>query len=84
MAFAGDSPFDERTTIIYLPKLEIAFIENNEIICNFYNDHVKKAWTKNGLTKMIYPNRDVILLETDPHSIERLLIEDQVRSFKVC
>ena len=77
----GDSIYDIKTTVVFLPNLELKYIENDDFVCGFYNDEVEKPFMKNGKTEMIRPYRVVIALDTSTEAIEELLLQDQV-SFK--
>ena len=74
----GDSIYDIKTTVVFLPSLELKYIENDDFVCGFYNDDFLKPFIVNGKTEMIRPNRVVIALDTSTEAIEELLLQDQV------
>ena len=76
----GDSIYDIKTTVVFLPSLELKYIENDDFVCGFYNDDFLKPFIVNGKTEMIRPNRVVLALDTSSEAIEELLLQDQVSS----
>ena len=79
----GDSVFDVKTTMVYFPRLELKYIENDDFVCGFLDDEKEKQVKINGQTTMIRPHRIAIALETDPQGLQELLLQDQVSFYSL-
>ena len=64
--------------MVFFPRLELKYIENDDFVCGFLDDEKQKPVKINGQTTMIRPHRIAIALETDPKGLQDLLLQDQV------
>ena len=69
--------------MVYFPRLELKYIENDDFVCGFLDDEKEKQVKINGQTTMIRPHRIAIALETDPQGLQELLLQDQVSFYSL-
>ena len=68
------------TCLVYMPRLELQFIEETEIYCQFKGGNFEFGqFLNNGQPKSIGPNRVVLHLDTTSYSLERFLLHGKVR-----
>ena len=76
-----ECPFYPKGTLCFLPRLDVSYVDEDKIICNFKGgDTLFGQMNENDLTNdfnkpltPIGPNRVVLLLDTQPSSIEAFM-----------
>ena len=85
-----ECPFYPKGTLCFLPRLDVSYVEEDKIVCNFkggdtlfgqIKEHDSKSEVKKPL-RAIGPNRVVLLLNTQPSSIEAFLNNFEVSKIK--
>ena len=67
------------TCIVFIPRLELIYIENNRVYCTFLGGSTMKGkMMRDGLQVPIGPNRVVLRVDASSYALQRFLIEKAV------